>query len=96
MVKTQGPCTRKSAVYKEWVIVPTRFASFVWDSFEGKTPLEELVHRVLVYGKFEDIRDLYHLYPDAVRHVGLTYPDVHRGVRYWIKEWSREFALESQ
>lgn len=95
-MRTTGPVERKPSVYKEWVVVPPRFAHLVWDAHEGKAPLEELVHRVLVYGKFEDIRDIYSLYPEAVTHVGLTYPDIHRGVRFWIKEWSREFDRGSQ
>uniref|UniRef100_A0A832EJP5 Uncharacterized protein n=1 Tax=Desulfacinum infernum TaxID=35837 RepID=A0A832EJP5_9BACT len=90
MMKTSGSCPRIPLVYKEWVPVPPRFAAYVWDPLDGKAPLEDLVHKVLVYGNFEDIREIYALYPQAVFHVALTYSDIHRGVRYWIKEWSRE------
>ena len=89
-MKVRGPTERIVPKYTEWIEIPERFRAFVWDALEGKTPLEDIILKVLLYGKFEDIRDAFALYPDAVIHVALSYPEIHRGIRFWIKKWRDE------
>ena len=53
----------------------------------GKAPLESIILKVLTYGKFEDIRTLYKMFPEETYSVVKRYPDIKRGVRFWIKRW---------
>ncbi len=88
-MKTHGEIKRIKMVYKEWVEVPEPFRKFVWDALDGKAPLESIILKVLTYGKFEDIKRLYRMYPEETYSVVSRYPDIKRGVRYWIKRWQK-------
>ena len=87
-MKVQGNPKRIKMIYKQWVEVPQPFKKFVWDAMDGKAPLESIILRVLTYGKFEDIKRLYEMYPKEILSVIERYPDIKRGVRYWIKKWA--------
>ncbi len=83
-----GSIKRIVPKYKEWVVVPEEFRAVIWDAFRGESPLEEMVYKILLYGKFHHIRRAYELYPEVVKHVAFSYPEIHRGVRYWVRKWS--------
>ena len=89
-MRTTGEPRRIPMVYKDWVEVPAPFRKFVWSTLEGKVPLEDLFVKVLTYGRFEDIRELFRRYPRETRDVMERYADLRRGVRYWVRRWSRE------
>ncbi len=75
-------------VYRQEVEVPEKFRQFCWDAVEGKIELEKLIYRVLQYGNFEEIKEIYSAYPEEVESVTDRY-EVHRGVRFWIKYWKK-------
>jgi len=41
-----------------------------------------MILKVLTYGKFEDIKRLYEMYPTQTLSVVESYPDIKRGVKY--------------
>ncbi len=77
---------RKPLKYPDLVNIPEDFKKFLWDEHK-QAPKEKLVYRVLLYGDFEAIRKIFRLYPEVCFFVATDYPDIHRGVRYWIKKW---------
>lgn len=89
-MKTRNTVNRVIPLYRQWVEVPDRFKRFVWDAVGGKAPLEEMVLKILLYGKFGDIREIYSIYPDVVSHVANSYSEVHRDVKYWVRKWESE------
>ncbi len=90
-MKTTGEVKRVKMIYKQWVNVPEPFRKFVWDAMDGKAPLESIILKVLTYGKFEDIKKLYGMFfPDETLSVVERYPDIRRGIKYWIRKWARE------
>ncbi len=89
-MKTTGEVKRVKMIYKQWVNVPEPFRKFVWDAMDGKAPLESIILKVLTYGKFEDIKKLYEMFPEKTLSVVERYPDIRRGVKYWIRKWARE------
>ncbi len=84
-----GPAKRIKPRYTRRVPIPPEHQSFLWDE-KDTAPLEKYVYRVLAYGNFPDIKTLFHRYPEAAHYVANTYPDLHRGVRYWINVWYDE------
>jgi len=89
-MRTTGEPKRIKMIYKEWIEVPEPFRKFIWSTLDGKVPLEEMILKVLTYGKFEDIKRLYGMYPEETLSVVERYPDIKRGVKYWVKRWARE------
>ena len=87
-MKTTGNSERIKPIYKEWVEVPDCFRKIVWDALDGKSPLEDIILKVLMYGSFEEIKKLFKMYPEETYNVAFRYPEIKRGVRYWIKVWS--------
>ncbi len=90
-MKIKGEPKRIKLKYKEWVEVPEPFKRFVWDSVDGKSPLEDIILKVLTYGRFEEIKTLFKMYPEETYDIAMRYPDIKRGVKYWVKRWKREW-----
>ena len=78
--------TRIRWTYPQKVQVPERFRRYLWD-YGDYAPLERLITRVLRYGDFEEIREIYEKYPEETFTLAMRYPDVKRGVRFWIRRW---------
>ncbi|GAB5047484.1 hypothetical protein [Thermodesulfovibrio sp. TK110] len=72
--------------YFEKVRIPERFAKYLWD-YKEEAPLEMIILRVLKYGSFDEIEELFKLYPEETYKIAMKYPEVKRGVRFWIKRW---------
>lgn len=73
--------------YTEMVVVAQDLQPFLWDHPGGEAPLEKLILRTFRYGDFEQLKRIYQHYPEACRDIVSRYPDIKRGVKYWIKEW---------
>lgn len=73
--------------FKEIVKVPKEFSKYLWDCPSKRSPLEKLILRVLNYGSFEEIKGIYQYYPEEVYDVVKKYPDIKRGVKFWVKKW---------
>ncbi|NPB03128.1 MAG: hypothetical protein GXO39_01770 [Thermotogae bacterium] len=88
-MRVRGPAKRIKWKYTHKVPVPKEWKVWLWD--EGaEAPLEKLIYRVLTYGKFEDIRKIYGMYPEETYELAFRYPDIKRGVRFWMKVWHDE------
>ena len=85
-MKTQGKARRIKWDYFNKVDIPEDFKIYLWD-YKEKAPLEILILRVLTYGNFEEIKKIYKLYPEETYKIALKYPEIKRGVKFWIKRW---------
>jgi hypothetical protein len=74
-------------VYTETVEVPEQYRKFLWDYPGGKAPLEIVLLRLFTYGRFEDIRWAFSRFSEPSYQIILRYPDIRRGVKFWIKHW---------
>lgn len=72
--------------YKELVRIPNEFKIYLWE-YVDYTNLELLIKRVLTYGSFEEVKKIYNMYPDETYRIAFKYPEIKRGVRFWIKRW---------
>lgn len=72
--------------YFEKVKIPERFTRYLWD-YKEEAPLEMLIFRVLKYGSCEEIEEIFNLYPNETYRLAMKYPDIKRGVKFWIKRW---------
>jgi len=72
--------------YFNKVHIPKKFARYLWD-YKEEAPLEILILRVLKYGDFEEIKAIFELYPDETYKITIKYPEIKRGVKFWIKRW---------
>lgn len=86
-MKTRGPVERIKQKYFEKVSIPKRYKRFFWDHPEGKVYLEKFILRVLIYGDFEDIKMLYKKYPCQTLDIAFRYPEIKRGVKFWLRWW---------
>ncbi len=86
-MQIRGDVKRVKMIYKEWIRIPEPFRKFVWDSLNGKAPLESVILKVLMYGKFEDIKKLYEMYPEETYTTAFRYPEIKRGIKFWLKRW---------
>ncbi|MEW6094968.1 MAG: hypothetical protein AB1567_00365 [bacterium] len=75
--------------YKEFVRIPEDFKKYLWE-YEDKATLETIILRVLIYGNFEELNTIYQLYPDKTYEITLRYPEIKRGVKFWIKKWHKD------
>jgi hypothetical protein len=87
-MKTTGKSERIKWTYFEKVKIPVQLKPYIWDS-EDKVYLEKLIYRTLIYGSFNDLKLIFKLYPEETYEIAFKYPDIHRGVRYWIKKWKK-------
>jgi len=85
-MKVQGKTQRIKWTYFKYVEIPEEFKRYVWD-YKEKAPLEILILRVLTYGSFEEVEKIYKLYPEETYTITLKYPDIKRGVKFWVKRW---------
>lgn len=83
---------RQKLEYKEKVNIPEQFRSLFWDCPDGVTFLEKFIKRILDYGNFQDIRQVYELYPKETECVVFKYKDIRRGIKFWIKLWNKQSA----
>ena len=58
-----------------------------WDEQKSIAPLEKVIMRIFDYGKFEEIKYLYGKYPKQCYDFIQRYPDVQRGIKFWINKW---------
>ena len=78
---------RIKQTYTEKSPIPHGMKKYLWE--HNKTaPLEKIILRVLLYGKFEEIKKIYLLYPEETSVTAGKYPDIKRGILFWIKRWS--------
>ena len=94
-MRTTGPVQRIKPRYTRPVTIPQEHKPFLWDE-KDEAPLEKYVYRVLAYGNFRDIKSLFRRYPEVAHYVANTYPDLHRGVRYWINSWWEESKTKKE
>ncbi|NPA33862.1 MAG: hypothetical protein GXO48_02915 [Chlorobi bacterium] len=78
---------RKPLKFKNRVPIPEKWRKYLWDEPSGEAPVEKVVLRVLMYGGYEDWREVYERYPEVCKYVAENYPQIHRGVKFWIKWW---------
>lgn len=52
--------------------------------------MEKFILRLLTYGRFEDIRWLYQTYPEESWDIAQRYPEIKRGIKFWLKRWKDE------
>ena len=76
---------RNRPVYTRIVTIPRDIRPLLWDCPDGKATLEKVVLRAVSYGNFDQLRLVCRKFPAASRHVANTYPDIRRGVRYWVR-----------
>lgn len=89
-MKTIGKVERVKIQYTEQVEIPQEFKKYFWDCPDGKTYLEKFILRILTYGSFEEIKRIYEKYPKETHHIAFKYPEIKRGVKFWIKLWKKE------
>lgn len=77
--------------YFEKIKIPEKFKRYLWD-YKEEVSLEILILRILKYGKFEEIREIFELYPDETYKIAIKYPDVKRGVKFWIRLWKNSLS----
>jgi len=85
-VKTTGFSQRIKWDFKKKVAIPPQFKRYLWD-YENEASLEILIIRVFQYGNFDEIREIYQLYPQESYKIACKYEDIKRGVKFWIKRW---------
>ncbi len=81
---------RIKLTYKQKVEIPSKYKKFFWDEPEGVTFLEKFILRILKYGDFEDIKWLYQKYPEETYAITFKYPDIKRGIKFWMKKWHED------
>lgn len=86
-MKTRGEAKRIKITYKQNVKIPEKYRVYFWDNPDDEVYLEKFILRILYYGKFDDIRWLYENYPDETYDIAFKYPEIKRGVKFWIKRW---------
>lgn len=78
---------RVRITYSRSIKIPKKYRLFFWDCPQGKVILEKFILRLLQYGKFEDLKWLYNKYPEQTYNIASKYPEIKRGVKFWIKWW---------
>lgn len=78
---------RIKATYPEKSKIPCGMEKYLWEH-RKTAPLEKIILRVLLYGNFEEIKKIFLLYPGETSVTAEKYPDVKRGVLFWIKRWN--------
>jgi hypothetical protein len=73
--------------YTQKVPIPSNLTSLLWDE-QDTAPLEKLILRVLQYGNYEEIHTIYSLYSTETTDIVSRYPDIKRGVKFWVRYWN--------
>ncbi len=71
--------------YKEKSSIPCGMEKYLWEH-KKTAPLEKIILRVLQYGSFKEKKKIYILYPSETFLTAGKYPEIKRGVRFWIKK----------
>lgn len=79
--------TRIQIRVNQKVKAPEDLQAYVWDHPRGEAPLEKLILRTFKYGSFHQIRRIYNQYTLACYDIANKYPEVKRGVKFWINDW---------
>jgi len=87
ILRTRGKSQRIKTRFQQMVDVPADLKAYLWDHPGGKAPLEKLILRVCEYGHFGQLKTIYQQYPDECYDIINRYPDIKRGVKYWINDW---------
>ncbi len=85
--RTQPMLLRIKPSYTTTVKIPQKYKSFFWDCPYGKVILEKFILRILQYGSFEEIKEVYRKYSQETLDIAFKYPCIKRGVKFWIKWW---------
>ena len=83
---------RQVPKYRTKMTVPRSIKPLLWDEQSGKAPLEKLILRVLIYGRFEELRRVYGRHPSQTFEMLSRYPEIKRGVKFWIEYWHAKKA----
>lgn len=75
-------------LFTKRVKVPKNYRKFLWDYPSGFAPLEIFLLRILTYGKFEDVKQLYEKYSDECLSIAERYNNLKRGVKFWLRYWN--------
>lgn len=81
---------RLKVTYTHKVKIPEKYKIFFWDEPSGFTFLEKFILRIFKYGTFEDIKWLLKKFPEECYEIALKYPDIKRGIKFWVKKWQNE------
>ncbi|HOK80190.1 MAG TPA: hypothetical protein PKW86_03525 [bacterium] len=68
------------------VHIPKKFQRYLWEHTRT-TPCEKIILRVLTYGNFDEVKEIYHFFPEETYKIISKYPGIKRGVKYWIRYW---------
>ncbi len=90
-MKVQGKSKRIKWDYFKKVKFSYKFKRYLWE-YQNTAPLEILILRVLTYGNFEEIKRLYETYPEETYKIAFKYPEIKRGVKFWIKRWKNSLS----
>lgn len=74
--------------FEKKVKIPQFAKKYLWE-YKATAPLEIIIKRVLQYGDFEEIQKLNNLYKEETYTIALKYPDIKRGVKFWIQRWKK-------
>lgn len=88
-MKTVENTQRIKIEYTTKVTIPKKYKSIFWDC-EKKTFLEKYILRILTYGNFKDIKDIYKKYPEETLNIAFKYPEIKRGIKFWIRLWKEQ------
>ncbi|MCM8767988.1 MAG: hypothetical protein NC921_04305 [Candidatus Omnitrophica bacterium] len=88
-MKITEKTSRIKITYKEKVKIPEKYRFMFWDCKENVI-LEKYILRILTYGNFEDIKEVYKKYPEQTFNIAFKYPEIKRGIKFWIKKWKEE------
>jgi len=66
--------------------IPEEFKIYLWE-YKKEVPVEILILRVLKYGNFDEIKRIYDLFPEQTYKIAFKYPQIKRGVKFWVKRW---------
>lgn len=76
--------------YIQPIEIPDNLQMLFWDCPEQKTYLEKFIKRILDYGNFEEIKWCFEHYPNETFVIAFKYPDMRRGVKFWIRLWNNQ------
>ncbi|MDF2954155.1 MAG: hypothetical protein OD816_001400 [Thermodesulfobacterium sp.] len=85
-MKTHGEIKRIKWDYPQFAPIPEEFRNYLWE-YQNTAPLELIILRVLTYGSFKEIQKLFSLYPEETTKIAFKYPEIKRGIKFWIKRW---------
>lgn len=93
-MKIKGEFKRMKPEYLQKVEIPEKFKTYFWDCSNGETYLEKFILRILTYGTFEEIKYIYNQFPEETYKIAFKYPEIKRGVRFWVKLWKEKELKE--